>query len=265
MLRNRIIPCLLLRNESLVKTVNFKKPSYIGDSINTVRIFNELEVDELVFLDIMATREKRGPNFQILQEISNECFMPLAYGGGIRNLDDIKKIFKIGFEKIAINSYAMENPSFVTEVANVFGSQSIIGSIDVRKNFWGKYEVITHCGTKKQRISPVDWAKRLEELGVGEIFLTAIHQEGTWNGYDIELIKLINDTVNIPIIANGGAGNLDHIHQAIHQGNVSAVALGSMVVYQNKGMGVLVSFPDKEKLEKVIQMKSISYPRVRKM
>lgn len=251
MLRNRVIPCLLLKGESLVKTVNFKKPGYIGDSINTVRIFNELEVDELIFLDIMATREKRGPNFQILEEIANECFMPLAYGGGLRNIEDAKRIFTIGFEKMAINSYAMENPKFITEIADTFGVQSVIGSIDVRKNMWSKYEVMTHCGTKKQKISPVDWAKKLEDYGAGEILITAIHQEGTWKGFDIKLIEQITNAVNIPVIAHGGGGDLEHIKNTFEVG-ASAVGLGSMVVYQSEGMGVLVNFPDREELEKVI-------------
>ena len=236
MLRNRVIPCLLLRDESLVKTINFKKPGYIGDSINTVRIFNELEVDELIFLDILATKENRGPNFQILQEISNECFMPLAYGGGIKTFEDAKKIFSIGFEKVAVNTHSMNSPKLITEITDVFGTQSVIGSIDVSKNIWGKYQVVTNCGSKKHSISPVTWAKKLEELGVGEILLTAIHQEGTWKGFDINLIKQVTDAVNIPVIAHGGAGNLDHISQAIKDGGASAGGLGSMVVYQSQGM-----------------------------
>ncbi len=252
MLQTRVIPCLLLENESLVKTVKFKKPGYIGDPINTVRIFNELEVDELIFLDITATKEGRKPNYKILQEISNECFMPLAYGGGVRTLEDAKKIFTIGFEKIAINSYAMENPKFVTELAEVYGNQAIIGSIDVKKNIWGKSTVVTHAGTKKSKISPIDWVKKLEEIGAGEILITSVDFEGTWGGYDIELTKKITEAVNIPVIAHGGAGSVMDIRKVIKEGNASAVALGSMVVYQSKGMGVLVNFPDRVKLEAAI-------------
>ena len=220
--------------------------------INTVRIFNELEVDELIFLDIEATKMGRKPNFKILQEIANECFMPLAYGGGIRTIEDAQRIFTIGFEKIAINSYAMENPKFVTQLAEIYGNQAIIGSIDIKKNFWGKPIVVTRAGTKKNKISAIGWAKRLEEIGAGEILITSVEQEGSWGGYNIELTKEIAAAVNVPVIAHGGAGNLGHIEKVIKEGGASAVALGSMVVYQSKGMGVLVNFPDREKLEKVL-------------
>ena len=252
MLQTRVIPCLLLENESLVKTVRFKNPGYIGDPINTVRIFNELEVDELIFLDITATKEGRKPNFKILQEISNECFMPLAYGGGIRTIEDAQKIFTIGFEKVAINSFAMENPEFVTKLADVYGNQAIIGSIDVKKNIWGKPVVVVQSGTKKTKISPVDWAKKLEDYGAGEILITSIEHEGTWSGYNIELTQQIAEAVNIPVIAHGGAGSIEHIEKVVKEGNASAVAVGSMVVYQSQGMGVLVNFPDRSKLEKAI-------------
>ena len=252
MLETRVIPCLLLKDESLVKTVKFSKPAYIGDPINTVRIFNELEVDELIFLDIEATKKRRKPNFKILQEIANECFMPLAYGGGIRTIEDAQRIFTIGFEKIAINSYAMENPKFVTQLAEIYGNQAIIGSIDIKKNFWGKSVVVTRAGTKKNKISAVQWAKQLEEIGAGEILITSVDKEGTWDGYDVELTRSIAEAVKIPVIAHGGAGNLKHIEEVIKKGGASAVGLGSMVVYQSKGMGVLVNFPDKEKLERVL-------------
>ena len=253
MLQTRIIPCLLLKDDSLVKTVNFKKPGYIGDPVNTARIFNELEVDELVLLDILATNNNRKPNFNILSELANECFMPLAYGGGINNFEDAKKIFQIGIEKVVVNSIAFSKPAFITELAEHFGNQAIVASIDVKKNMFGKYQVYSNSGTKKQKVEPVVWAQKLEQLGAGEILLTAIHQEGTWSGFDINIIEKISNAVNIPVIANGGASSIEDIRKAVKEGKASAVGLGSMVVYQNKGMGVLVNFPDTEKLNRVLK------------
>jgi imidazole glycerol-phosphate synthase subunit HisF len=253
MLQTRIIPCLLLKDDSLVKTVNFKKPAYIGDPANTARIFNELEVDELTLLDISATSNKKKPNFKILTELANECFMPLAYGGGINDFEDAKKIFQIGIEKVIINSITFSKPAFITELAEHFGNQAIVASIDVKKNMFGNYQVFSNSGTKKQKVDPVAWAQELEQLGAGEILLTAIHQEGTWMGFDINIIEKISNAVNIPVIANGGASSIEDIGKAAKLGNASAVSLGSMVVYQNKGMGVLVNFPDTEKLNKVLK------------
>jgi cyclase len=252
MLRTRFIPCLLLRNESLVKTVQFKKFGYIGDPINTCRIFNELEVDELTFLDITASKEKRVPNLKILQEISNECFMPLSYGGGIRDIGNAEKIFEIGFEKIVLNTATFENQGLITELAKSFGSQSIIVAIDVRKNFLGRYEVYSLSGSVNQKNNPIAWAKEVQDLGAGEILLTSIDREGTWKGYDVELTRQVSDAVSIPVIAHGGAGNIADIGRVVREGKASAVALGSMVVYQAKDMGVLVNFPDKDKLESML-------------
>lgn len=252
MLRTRIIPALLLRNDSLVKTVQFKNPGYIGDPINTVRIFNELEVDELVFLDIEATINNRKPNLKILSEIADECFMPLAYGGGLNDFETVKSIFSIGFEKVILNTITHSDPSFITRVAEHYGNQAVIVSIDVKKNFFGKYEVWSHCGRNNTKKNPVNWAQEVEKYGAGEILLTNIDREGTWSGFDTELIKKVTDAVSIPVIAHGGAGNITHIAQAVKLGGANAVALGSMVVYQQKGMGVLVNFPDKIELEKIL-------------
>ena len=248
MVRTRIIPCLLLKNESLVKTVKFKEYNYIGDPINTVRIFNELEVDELMFLDIFASKEDRKINFKILQDIANECFMPLSYGGNIKSLEDAKRIFGIGFEKVVINSNAFGNLKLVEDIAQYFGNQSIVGSIDVKKTFWGKQMIYSHHGRKKQKLDYLEWAKCLEKAGVGELLVTAIDREGSWEGYDVQLIKSISEAVQVPVIANGGCGNLGHIKSVISEANVSACALGSMVVYQKKGMGVLVNFPITEQI-----------------
>jgi len=252
MVRTRIIPCLQLIDNSLVKAVQFKKYSYIGDPVNTVRIFNELEVDELCFLDIRATLEQRTPNFEILRQIAEECFMPLSYGGGVKDAATAKKILSIGFEKIVINTAAFYNPTLISDIAAHSGSQSIIGSIDVRKNLLGKYQLYSHDGTKKEKINPVEWAIRLQELGVGELLLTSMDKEGTWNGYDMNITQIISDAVTIPVIANGGAGNITHIEDVLQKAHASAAALGSMVVYQKEGMGVLVNFPDKRELDKLI-------------
>jgi len=240
MVRKRIIPCLLLQNESLVKTTQFKKPSYIGDAINTVRIFNELEVDELILLDITATSSKSEPNFELLKDIASECFMPLAYGGGINSLTQAKKIIEIGYEKIIINSAAYRNRDLVSQIANELGNQCVIGCIDVKKSFLGNYFVYSNSGSKKEKINPFQWAKELESMGAGEIMITSITQEGTWNGFDMELIEKITKQVNVPVIAHGGAGSSKNIEEVFCL-NVNAAAVGSMVVYQKKGMGVLVN------------------------
>ncbi len=252
MLLTRVIPCLLLEEDSLVKTINFKKPSYIGDPVNTARIFNELEVDELAVLDIIATNKKHTPNFKILSELANECFMPLAYGGGIRNFEDAKKILQIGIEKVIVNSYSYKNPQFISQLANHFGNQAIVASIDVGKNIFGKYQVFSNSGKKKQKVDVVAWAQELEKLGAGEILLTAIHQEGTWKGFDLNLVEKVTNAVDVPVIANGGAASISDIENVVKKAQASAVALGSMVVYQNKGMGVLVNFPDSKKLKKAL-------------
>lgn len=244
LLRTRIIPALLLRNESLVKTVRFGMFTYVGDPCNTVRIFNELEVDELLFLDITASREKRDPNLKVLADIANECFMPLGYGGGIRTLEQAKAVFDVGFEKVAINTQAAENPALVAEISARYGSQAVIASIDVKKGPFGRRTVRTLGGRRNTRRDPVSWAVEVEKMGAGEILLTSIDREGTWEGFDLELVRRVTDAVSIPVIAHGGAGTMEHIRQVVNQANASAVALGSMVVFQNKGMGVLVNFPE---------------------
>jgi len=252
MLQKRVIPALLLRDDALVKTVRFDKPGYIGDPVNTVRIFNELEVDELVFLDITATNENRAPNLRILREIADECFMPLGYGGGLNNFDTVQSIFEIGFEKVILNSVMHSRPEFVIEIADHYGNQAVVGSIDVKKNFWGNYEVWSHSGKRNTKKDPVSWAQELEKLGAGEILLTSIDREGTWSGFDLQLTQKIADAVNVPVIASGGAGSLIHIKEVVSEGRASSVALGSMVVYQQKGMGVLVNFPDYDELQSMI-------------
>ncbi len=252
MLKTRVIPCLQLIGDSLVKTVKFKNPSYIGDPINTMRIFNELEVDELCFLDIRASQENRQPSIQILQQISNECFMPLSYGGGLKDFDTAKKIMSIGFEKLVVNTQAWKQLELIMRLAEHFGSQAVIGSIDAKKNLFGKYQVFIKDGTEKIDIDIVEWAGKLVQAGAGEILITSMDKDGTWSGFDVELTKKVSDAVSVPVIANGGAGAIDHIGEVVKKGKASAVCLGSMVVYQQKGMGVLVNFPDKKRLENIL-------------
>ena len=252
MLKTRVIPCLQLIGDSLVKTVKFKNPSYIGDPINTVRIFNELEVDELCFLDIRASIEGRQPNLEILHQISNECFMPLSYGGAIKDFETARTILSIGFEKIVVNTYAYRQIELITQLSRHFGAQAVVASIDAKKNLWGKYQVYINDGTEKMDQDIIEWSKKLESAGAGEILITSMERDGTWTGFDIELTKKVADAVRVPVIANGGAGSIEHIGEVVKKGNASAVCLGSMVVYQQKGMGVLVNFPDKGKLKKVL-------------
>ncbi len=252
MLKNRVIPCLQLIDESLVKTVKFTDHQYIGDPINTVRIFNELEVDELCFLDIRASVQNRQPNIELLHQIADECFMPLAYGGGIKDFETAKKILSIGFEKVVLNTSAYKTPALITQISDHFGVQAVVGSIDVKKNMWGKYQVYVNDGTEKIANDPVVCAQTLQEKGVGELLVTSMDKEGTWQGYELDIIKKISEAVTVPVIANGGAGTLGHLGEAIHKASASAVAMGSMVVFQKKGMGVLVNFPEKSILEKTV-------------
>jgi cyclase len=243
MLRTRIIPTLLLRGESLVKTRRFGRFTYVGDPCNTVRIFNELEVDELAFLDITATRDRRGPNLSLLADIANECFMPLSYGGGIRRFEEAKAILRLGFEKIVVNTFALEEPRFISRLAEHFGSQAVIVSIDVKRTIFGRYDVRSASGTVSTGRDPVEWAREAESLGAGEILLTSIDREGTWCGFDLELVRRITAHVGIPVIAHGGAGCVADLSRVVRDASASAVAVGSMVVFQKKGMGVLVNYP----------------------
>lgn len=253
MLLNRFIPCLLLKNNGLVKTVNYKNSSYIGDPINTVRIFNEKEVDELIFLDIEATPKKKEPNYKLLGEIANECFMPLAYGGGIKTFEQAREIFNIGIEKVAINSALHVNLSLVKQIADVYGSQAIIGVVDIKKNFFGKPQIVSSSATIKHQGTIEEWITKIEEAGVGEILLTSVDNEGTWKGLDIDLIKKVTSLSKVPVIAHGGAGNTQHIIDAIKIGKANAVALGSMVVYQKKDFGVLINFPNMKHLKEQLK------------
>ena len=253
MLKTRVIPCLLLEGHGLVKTVQFKNPKYVGDPINAVRIFNEKEVDELILLDIQATVEKQAPQTKRILEIASECFMPLCYGGGIRSLDDIGEIFGLGVEKVSINTYAVENPGFIRSAAERFGSQSIVVAIDARRQPSGKYEVFTYSGKVGTKLDPVEHAKRMEEMGCGEIFLNSIDRDGTLQGYDIELISQVSQAVSIPVIACGGAGKLSDFREAVELGGASAVSAGSLLVFHGKHRAVLITYPSEQELKEFLQ------------
>jgi imidazole glycerol-phosphate synthase subunit HisF len=251
MLRHRVIPVLLLKDNGLVKTTRFKNSVYIGDPINAVKIFNEKEVDELILLDISATNEKRDPNFRKIEEIVSEAFMPIGYGGGINNIEQIEKLFKLGIEKVILNSAAQLNPSLIKQASNIFGNQSIVVAIDVKKNFWKNRKIYTHSGRKMHGIDLILFLKIAEDHGAGEIFINSIDQDGTMAGYDIDLIKLVSKSVSVPVIASGGAGEIEDFSKAIQVG-ASAVSAGSLFVFQGIHRAVLISYPKYEELEKLL-------------
>ena len=250
MLHIRVMPCLLLQSGRLVKTINFKKPNYVGHPVNAVKIYNDKEVDELVFLDISATKDGKI-DFNKIREIASVCFMPLTYGGGVRSIEDMKKIYSLGVEKIIICTYAVENPEFITKAAKIFGSQSVVVAIDTKKNLWEKDEVFIHSGSEGSKLDPVEFARMMEVSGAGEIFLNSIDREGTFLGYDTDLIKKIAKAIKIPLIVCGGAKNISDFKKAVKNG-ASAVAAGSMFVYfRNNLDGVLINYPSREVLKEI--------------
>jgi imidazole glycerol-phosphate synthase subunit HisF len=255
MLRHRVIPVLLIKNDSLIKTTRFKDPVYIGDPMNSVKIFNEKEVDELVLLDITATKNNMEPNYERIKEIVTEAFMPIGYGGGINKIVHIENLFKLGVEKVILNTASIINPNIIAQATQIFGSQSIVVSIDVKKDFWGKNKIFTHSGTKKQNTDISSFLKKTEDAGAGEIFINSIDRDGTMSGYDIELVRLVCSNVNLPVIACGGAGNLYDFSKAIDAG-ASAVAAGAMFVFQGVYRAVLLSYPKYNDLERLLSKKT---------
>ena len=253
MLKVRVIPCLLLQNGRLVKTVKFKNPTYIGDPINAVRIFNDKEVDELLFIDIEASIQKRGPDYELIAKISNEVFMPFGYGGGVRSLEDVKKLTRLGVEKVCINSYAIENPDFISQAADISGSQSIVAAVDVKKDFFGKDCVYHHINGKNTLWDVVEYVSMLEQKGAGEILLNSVDRDGTLAGYDIDLLKKVISVLTIPVIALGGAGSINHFVSAVNEAKVSAVAAGSFFVFYGTHRAVLVTYPEKGELRKCLK------------
>lgn len=251
MKRARVIPVLLLHDGGLVKTVKFKSPSYIGDPINAVKIFNEKEIDEIVILDIDASKQNRGPNFQLISEIAGEAFIPLAYGGGISNLDEVKELFYLGVEKVVFNKQAYQNTNLLTECAKLVGSQSVVASVDIKKSFFGGYKVAINNGSEITKLDPIEYAKKLEAAGAGELFLNFVNRDGTYLGYDQEFIKKISVELSIPLVVCGGASSLEDFRLAIQNG-ASAVAAGSFFVYQRPHNAVLISYPSRQQLIKEV-------------
>lgn len=250
MLRIRVIPCLLLKNNGLVKSVKFKDHRYVGDPINVVRIFNEKEVDELVFLDISATQEGRKPNFKMISKIAEETFMPFGYGGGITEMEDAQQLFTIGVEKIILNTSAVNKPALIEQVASSYGAQSVVVSVDVKKNIFGKYEVYTNSGKVNTRKDPVSFALKMQEHGAGEILLNSIDRDGTMQGYDQELVETVCQRLSVPVVVCGGARNIDDFKLAIKHG-ASAVSAGSMFVFHGKHRAVLITYLKSEDLVKI--------------
>jgi cyclase len=253
MLRTRVIPCLLLRGEGLVKTIRFKDPTYVGDPINAIRIFNDKEVDELMFLDISASREGRGPSLQIIRDFASECFMPVGYGGGIRSLADAREVLALGIEKIVVNTMVLQQPEIISELAREFGAQAVVVSIDARKKMLGGYEVMGKGGTVGTGLKPVELAKRAVELGAGEILINSIDRDGTQTGYDLALVRSVADAVSVPVIACGGAGKLEDFRQGVEEGHASALAAASMFVFHGRHRAVLISYPSRSDLERVLK------------
>jgi cyclase len=248
----RVIPCLLLDEDGMVKTVRFDSPTYLGDPINVVNLFNRFEVDEIVLLDIRATVEDRIPDVGLIEELASECWVPLTYGGGIRDIEQARSILAAGVEKIVLGTAAADRPDLIRDAVGEFGAQAVVVSVDVRPGRGGAYEVFVESGRRGLGIDPAAYARRAQELGAGEIFLNAIDRDGTMAGYDTDLIQVVAASVSVPVIACGGAGERAHLADAIKVGGASAVAAGSIFVYQGRERGVLINFPERGQLETLL-------------
>ncbi|MEZ0242978.1 MAG: AglZ/HisF2 family acetamidino modification protein, partial [Sphingomonas sp.] len=247
----RIIPALLLRGEGLVKTVRFKDAKYVGDPINAVRLFNDLEVDELIFLDIDASRKGHEPPYERIAEIAGEAFMPICYGGGVTSFEQARRLFKSGVEKVALTTALIEKPELVREIADTYGEQAVVAGIDVKRDWLGKSRTMIRGGGRKTAFDPVALAVRAAELGAGEIMLTSIDREGTYQGYDLDLVRAVSAAVPIPVIAHGGAGGLPDLRAAIDAG-ASAAAAGSLFIYKGPHRAVLVNYPKRPRLRELL-------------
>lgn len=248
MLRSRIIPCLLIHNHGLIKTVRFADPKYVGDPINTVKIFNEKEADELVVLDIDATANNREPDYGLIEKLAVECRMPFCYGGGIREVHQATRIIQLGVEKVALSAASVERPELIAEIAGKIGKQSVVAVVDVKKSFPGNYSIYTHNGTRKAAHELVSFLKQLESLGVGEIIINSIDRDGTMEGYDTSLISIVRETVSVPITALGGAGKLEDLKELVQSYRIIGAAAGSIFVFKGVHKAVLVSYPSRSEL-----------------
>lgn len=248
MLKHRVIPALLLQGNGLVKTTRFKNPKYVGDPINAIRIFNEKEVDELMVLDITASKEKREPNFEMIEQIAGECFMPLAYGGGVRTVEQAQRIYALGIEKICLQTSVLETPALVTELAQRFGSQSIVVSVDVKRNWFGKPQLFSSATGKALDSNWIERARQLVVAGAGEVLLNAVDKDGTLQGPDLVLIEQLSKALPVPLIALGGVSSLADIKAAVYAG-ASAVAAGAFFVYHGPHRAVLITYPRYSELQ----------------
>jgi len=244
----RIIPCLLYDGTGLVKTTRFKSPAYIGDPINAIKIYNDKEVDELILIDINATKQKRRPNFDKIADMAGEAFMPFAYGGGVKTFEDFATLYKIGVEKVIVNSLVQENPAVIKQVIETYGAQAVVVCVDFKKKIFGGNAPYAY-NNQKIKGSLKEYAVYLDkELGVGELMLYSVDRDGTWEGFDLETTGEILNAVDIPVIACGGCGSIDDLKKVLYDTNVNAAAIGSMAVYSKKGMGVLINFPPREQV-----------------
>jgi len=246
MLRPRIIPCLLVKNGGLVKTQNFASPKYVGDPINAVKIFNEKEVDELIVVDIDATVLNRDPDYTLIENLAAECRMPLCYGGGVKRVDQVEKIISLGVEKVAVSSAAIGNPELVAQAAKVVGGQSVVVVMDVKKSGrGGKYELWTHNASKRNSLCPIEFARKVEDLGAGEVVINAIDRDGVMKGYDLELVRAVRESISLPMTALGGAGSLKDIGDLISAFGIIGAAAGSLFVFKGVYRAVLISYPSR--------------------
>ena len=247
MLRSRIIPCLLVHNKGLVKTVKFKDPKYVGDPINAVKIFNEKEVDELMVLDIDATRKNRGPNLEMIKNLADECRMPFCYGGGITTVEQARKIISLGAEKVALSYSALNNIKLCQEIGSIIGNQSVVVVIDVKKKkLFGGYDIYTHNGTRKSKWKLYDLVAKLEEISIGEIIINSIDNDGTMQGYDVDLVENVRKKCDMPITVLGGAGTLIDIQNLISKFKIIGAAAGSLFVFKGKYRAVLINYPNRQ-------------------
>ncbi len=254
MLFPRIIPTLLIHKKGLVKTVNFNNPKYVGDPINAVKIFNEKEVDEIIVIDIDATKNSSEPDYELIQNLAFECRMPLCYGGGIKTVDQALKIFELGVEKIALSSIAIEDPSMISLIAKKVGNQSVVVVLDVKKSFLtNKYEIRTHNSIKKTGKNPFDYVLKMEEAGAGEIVINSIDNDGTMKGYDLNLIDKIREKISIPLTVLGGAGKVEDFGTLFKKHGIIGAAAGSLFVFKGKYRAVLINYPTLSEKNKIIK------------
>ena len=245
MFRPRIIPVLLLKDLALVKSVQFKNYKYIGDPINAVRIFNDLEADELVFLDITASKKRRLISLDFVKAVGEESQMPFCVGGGIRSLENIKAVIRAGAEKVVLNTCAGRDPEFVKAASDEFGSSTIVICVDLKRTFFGFERAWVFGGSRATRYSPVDFARVMEDKGAGELIIQSIERDGTMKGYDIDLIRSISQAVSIPVVALGGAGRIEDLVEGYRNGFANGLAAGSLFLYQDRGRGVLINYPQR--------------------